>query len=361
MLKRINALRKQLDNRGLDGMLVGHAPNRKYLSGFTGSAGWILISRKRALLAVDFRYVEQAKLESPDFETCYIKTDITDWLPKYIADLGISRVGIEADFMPVSQYQLIIQSLKDKAPAVQIVPVKNVTESIRLYKDSNELECIQKACEIADEAVAYIQSHLHAGISEKQFAWELESFMRQNKSETMPFEIIVASGVNSALPHARPGDKVIMEGEPVTIDMGARYNGYCSDITRTFIIGKEDNNFNNIYNIVLSAQAAGLSLIKPDMGATVADGLVRSMISNAGYGDNFGHGLGHGIGIETHELPRLGTKSEDKLEEGMVFTIEPGIYLPGWGGVRIEDTVTIKDGKVICLTKSNKNALIVGG
>jgi len=361
MLNRISALRQKIKDHGLDGMLINHAPNRRYLSGFTGSAGWIITSHKRTMLAVDFRYVEQAKSEAADCEKCYIKDDIGQWLPEYVADMGIIKLGIEADYMTVSQYQHIIKSFKEKKPSIQVIPVKNITESLRIYKDDLEIECISKACEIADRAVAYAQSHLRCGISEKQFAWELESFMRQNGSEVMPFDIIVASGVNSAFPHARLGDKVIAEGEPVTIDMGARYSGYCSDITRTFSIGKEDNKFNSIYNIVLSAQTAGLSLIKPEMEASVADGLVRSMISNAGYGDNFGHGLGHGIGIEVHESPRLGMASPDKLQEGMVFTVEPGIYIPGWGGVRIEDTATIKSGKIICLTKSNKNALIVGG
>lgn len=342
-------------------MIVGHAPNRRYLSGFTGSAGWIIISKERALLAVDFRYVEQAKRESEVLESRYIKSDISEWLPSLLEEMRISKPGIEADYMTVSQYQLITHFIKAKFPSIQIIPVKGLTESLRIIKDNLELECISKACEIADLAVSYARAHLRAGISERQLAWELESLMRQNNSEVMPFEIIVASGTNSALPHANPSDKLIMEGEPITIDMGARYKGYCSDITRTFIIGKEDNYFNNIYNIVLSAQAAGLALIKPDMEGSAIDSLVRSMISNAGYGENFGHGLGHGIGIETHESPRLGTSSTDKITEGMVFTVEPGIYIPGWGGVRIEDTVTIKDGKLICLTNSNKNSLITGG
>ena len=361
MLNRIKALRQKLKINGLDAILTGHAPNRGYISGFTGSDGWVIVTAERALLLVDFRYVEQAKLESPHFETCYIKSDITDWLPTYMLALGAKHLGIESEYMPVAQHQLIHQALREKVPSAQVVQTKNIIESLRLYKDDAELQFITKACEIADMAVGYTQSHLRAGITEKQFAWELESFMRQNGSEKMPFDIIVASGPNAALPHARPGDRLIAEGEPVVIDMGARYQGYCSDMTRTFILGSEESNFNKIYNIVLSAQEAGLALIKPNMEASMADSLVRSMLINAGYGENFGHGLGHGIGIETHELPRLGTKSDDILQEKMVFTIEPGIYIPGWGGVRIEDTVTIKDGKIICLTKSDKNALITGG
>ena len=360
-MNRTKTLRQKLAANNIDAIITGHAPNRRYISGFTGSDGWVIVTAKRALLMVDSRYVEQAKLESPQFETCYIKSDLAEWLPTCMVDLGVDRLGIEAEHMSVAQYQLITHSLREKVPATTVVQVKDIIESLRVYKDDTELGYITKACGIADMAVTYIKGHLRAGITERQFAWELESFMRQNGSETMPFEIIVASGPNAALPHARPGDRNIAEGEPVVIDMGARYRGYCSDITRTFILGKEENNFNKIYNIVLDAQAAGLALIKPDMAATLADSLVRSMITNAGYGENFGHGLGHGIGIEIHESPSLRMKSDDQLQEKMVFTIEPGIYIPGWGGVRIEDTVTIKDGRIICLTKSDKNALIAGG
>lgn len=361
MLERINKLRHKFDDCGLDGMLIGHAPNRRYMSGFTGSAGWLLISKRQAVIAVDFRYVEQAKQQAGAYDCLFIKGDISEWLPSLVENAGINKLGVESDFLSHSLHRTVCRSIQEKKPAIQVIPVQNLIESIRIYKDPSELECITRACQIVDEAVAYAYRHLRAGVSEKQFAWQLESFMRQNESEAMPFEIIVASGVNAALPHAQPTDKLIMEGEPVTIDMGARYKGYCSDVTRTFIIGKQDNEFNKIYNIVLGAQIAGLMLIKPDMNASEADGLVRAMIDNAGYGEKFGHGLGHGIGIETHEMPRLGTRSNDKLEKGMVFTVEPGIYLPGWGGVRIEDTVTIKDGKIESLTKSDKKALIYGG
>lgn len=361
MLDRIKSLRRQLNSKGLDSILISYPINLKYISGFTGSTGWIIITQNSAILAVDFRYVEQAKTEAPDFEISHIRGNPNEWLPPLLNRLGVIKLGIEIDHTSVSQYQMLMQCLREKAPWIEIVQTANVIESLRLYKDNEELHSISKACDIVDLAVAFIRSHIRTGITEKQFAWELESHIRQNNSDTLPFDIIVASGPNAALPHARPSEKIISEGEPIIIDMGARYQGYCSDITRTFIIGKEDNTFNNIYNIVLSAQTAGLSMIKPEMECSFVDKLVRSMIINAGYGDYFGHGLGHGIGLETHEAPGLGANSTYILQEGMVFTIEPGIYIPGWGGVRIEDTVTIKDGKIICLTKSDKNFLISGG
>jgi Xaa-Pro aminopeptidase len=230
-----------------------------------------------------------------------------------------------------------------------------------MIKDGNELALVKKAAEIADMSMLFIRSHLRAGVTEKQFAWEIECFLRQNGSAAMPFEIIVASGPNSALPHAQPTDKLMAPGESVTVDLGARYNGYCSDMTRTFMIGKSDTQFDNIYNIVLSAQLTGLSVIASGMAAGEADKLIRGMIDKAGYGEQFGHGLGHGVGLEVHEQPRLGSQSTDVLEDNMVFTVEPGIYIPGWGGVRIEDTVTLENGKLVCLTHASKEALIQGG
>jgi Xaa-Pro aminopeptidase len=359
-LQRLLNLRNELVSRELDGILIGSLYNRRYLSGFQGSAGWLLISSQRACLAVDFRYVEQSQQEATGFEILYIKGDISDWLPALLKDLNIGRLGIESEHLNVSIYQLICQIAQQTGPQFSIIPVKDVVESLRIVKDPAELKNIIRACAVADEAMLHIASNLTAGMTEKQVAWELECFIRQHGGELLPFEIIVASGPNSAWPHAKPTDRLIKEGEPLTIDLGARYRGYCSDMTRTFIIGKGDANFNKIYNIVLSAQLTGLSMIKGGINASLVDGLVRGMIDGAGYGESFGHGLGHGIGLETHESPRLGTLSNDILQDNMVFTVEPGVYLPGWGGVRIEDTVTIINGNLSTLTHASKNAHILG-
>ena len=307
---------------------------------------------------MDFRYVEQAKIESPGFSIYHVKGNIENWLPQIVRDERIARLGVEAKHISICLYQSIVQASQKAGIDVQFIPVKGIIESLRVIKDEAEIDSIIKACAMADEAINYASQHLHYGITEKQFAWEVESFIRQNGSQTLPFEIIVASGPNAALPHAQPTDRLICEGEMVTIDLGARYNGYCSDITRTFYLGKMDTKFNEIYNIVLAAQLAGLSIIEGGMKAIAADELIRGMIRDSGYGDMFGHGLGHGIGIETHELPSLGTQSEDCLLNNMTFTVEPGIYIPGWGGVRIEDTVVIKDEKLVCLTHSSKGAVI---
>jgi len=353
-MQRLLNLRDKLLPDGPDGLLIGSSPNRRYLSGFRGSAGWLLITSSEAYLAVDFRYVEQAKQETEGFEILHISGDLEAWLPGLIKKLDISKLGIEADHVAYSTYQSISILSKTAKPPFKLLPVKNMVESLRVVKNGFELAAIQKACKIADDAVQGIAVHLTAGISEKQVAWILESMLRQDGSDTLPFEIIVASGPNAALPHAQPSGRLICEGEPVIIDLGARCAGYCSDITRTFVAGDETEKYNTVYNIVLGAQMTALSIIENGMSARSADGLVRDMIVKAGYGEFFGHGLGHGVGLETHELPRIGALSGDILQDGMVFTIEPGIYLPGWGGVRIEDTVTITEGRVRTLTHAAK-------
>jgi Xaa-Pro aminopeptidase len=360
-VERLKNLREKLASSNLDGMLIGSYANRRYLSHFTGSAGWLIISPKEAILAVDFRYVEQAKIESPYFDTCYFKGDIANWLPVQMKELAIRRLGIESDHMSLSVFNSIVQAIREYGDPVESVPVKNIVESLRLVKNDTELLNIQAACKIADAAMSSVSRFLHPGITEKQVAWELECCMRQIGSQALPFEIIVASGPNAALPHAQPTDREILEGDPVTIDLGARYNGYCSDLTRTFMVGKAADKFYKVYNLVLAAQMMGLSVIESGMSAGTADALVRSMIDNAGFGEQFGHGLGHGIGIETHEGPRLGTRSEDIIVDNMVFTVEPGIYIPGWGGVRIEDSVAMKNGRLVSLTHVTKEAKLNGG
>ncbi|MDD5312550.1 MAG: Xaa-Pro peptidase family protein [Dehalococcoidia bacterium] len=361
MLDRIQALRSQIKGNDLDCILIGSSANRRYISGFTGSAGWLLISANIAIIAVDFRYVEQAKKETNGLEVFYVRGDIASWLPEILNSIGITRLGVESEHLSINLYQQLENTIKTSCPQIKIIATKSVIESLRMIKDETEIEYIEKAAEIGDQAMQYAREHMRPGISEKALAWELESYMRQRNSEAIPFEIIVASGINAALPHARPTEKQIGKGDTVTIDLGARVNGYCSDITRTFIIGNEDATFNKVYNIVLGAQLTALAAIEAAMSGEAVDGLVREIITKAGYGEEFGHGLGHGVGLETHELPRLGTKSNDILKENMVFTVEPGIYIPGWGGIRIEDTVTIKDGKIRSLTSADKSAHIQGG
>jgi Xaa-Pro aminopeptidase len=235
-----------------------------------------------------------------------------------------------------------------------MVPVEGLVESVRSVKESGEIALIKKACAITDAAYESVAGTIKPGMTEKRVAWELEKNLRERGSQSLPFEVIVASGPRAALPHAKPTDRVIEEGEPVVIDMGARYKGYASDLTRTICAGTPDATFKKVYSTVLAAQKAAVRAIHAGIPGKDADGAARKVIQEAGYGEAFGHALGHGVGLAEHELPRLGPGAEGPLENGMVFTVEPGIYISGFGGVRIEDTVVMEDGKVKPLTKATK-------
>jgi Xaa-Pro aminopeptidase len=299
--------------------------------------------------------VEQAKGESPYFEIIRTKGELRDWLPGLVFDLGWHKLGFEANIISYEGYHKLSEAIKTKQINLKLVPTTGIIEQLRSIKEPEELGFITKAVELADAAFEQARDIIRPGITEKEAAWEIEKIIRQKGSEGIPFEIIVASGPNSALPHARPTEKTICSGEPVLIDIGARISGYCSDFSRTLFLGKADKTFRGIYNIVLKAQATAMKEIKSGMDASQADRLARSVIEQAGYGDAFGHGLGHGVGLAVHEFPMLGPTSFDSLADGMVFTIEPGIYLAGQGGVRIEDMVVLENGKARVLTKASKN------
>ena len=355
-MSRLQKLRQSLKQKELDVLVISQQENRRYLSGFTGSTGWLLISDNSTCLAVDFRYVEQAKKESPDFDVIHIKGDTAGWLPKLASDSGFKRVGFEADQVPFAVYQQLCRTINDDGYRFQLIPTIGLVESIRAVKEPEELKSIAEAVKLADAAFDHAKLVLRPGVSEKDVAWELEKFLREKGSEAVPFDIIVASGPNSALPHASPSEQTLLENMPVVIDLGARVNGYCSDLSRTFFLGNDDKTFSKIYDIVLGAQLTALATIVAGMNGDQADQLARTVIEQANYGDAFGHGLGHGVGLATHESPRLGPNSSDLLSDGMVFTIEPGIYIAGWGGVRIEDTVVMENGKIKALTSAEKIA-----
>jgi len=353
-MERLRKLWKLIAEKGLDALLISQPENLRYLAGFTGSSGWLLISGQSAILVTDFRYVEQAKGESPGFEIIQVKQELHDWLPRLICDLGWRKLGFESNFVSYESHHKVSEAIKAKQINLELVPTAGIVEQLRSVKEPEELILITKAVELADAALEQAKAIIRPGVTEKEVAWEIEKNLRQKGSEGVPFEIIVASGPNSALPHARPTDKTICPGEPVVIDMGARINGYCSDLSRTLFLSGANKTFQEIYNIVLKAQATAIEGTKSKMLASQADQLARSVIQQAGYGDAFGHGLGHGVGLAVHEFPRLGLTSSDSLADGMVFTIEPGIYLAGQGGVRIEDMVVLENGKARVLTKATK-------
>ena len=345
---------EQLAEKEIDGIFVSQPENRYYLSGFDGSSGYLLITSQDAVLATDFRYTEQAGAQAPGYRIFQITGSLSDWFPRLAGELNLNRLGFEAGHITFAIYRQLSETLDKTQSRLQLVPVDGLVESLRAIKEPEEIEFITRAAEITDKALEYIEEVAHVGMTEKEVAWEIEKFLRQNGSQALPFDVIAGSGPNSALPHARPSPRQIGAGEPVVIDIGARVGGYASDLTRTLCFGAADKTFKKVYDTVLGAQLAALAIIKEGMSGDEADSLARTVIAQAGYGEAFGHGLGHGVGLAPHEQPRLGPNSTDLLTSGMVFTIEPGIYLAGWGGVRIEDLVLMENGKIRMLSKVKK-------
>ncbi len=350
MSHRLEKLRHKLAEAELEAILISQGENRRYLSEFTGSAGFLLISEKKAILATDFRYVEQAQSQAPDFEIFRTEGELQNWFPELASSLGVMRIGFDANDLPFSIYRGLVAKLGEK----RLVPTEELVESLRAIKEEGELELITKAVELADAAFEQVTPMIHPGMKEKELAWEIERFLREEGSESVPFDLLVASGPNSALPHATPSERPILPGEPVIIDIGAKFQGYSSDLSRTICLGNEDKTFAEIYDLVLGAQLTAIATIEAGMSGEQADALARTVIEQGGYGEAFGHGLGHGVGLAPHEQPRLGRGSSTLLTDGMVFTIEPGIYVKGWGGVRIEDVVALEKGKVKVLSQARK-------
>lgn len=357
MTSRLERLRSRLAEKEVDAFLISQAENRRYLSGFVGSAGFLLISATVSILATDSRYTEQARGQAPGFEIVQIKGDVVDWLPRMAADANVRKLGFEALALSFAGYRRLSDALK--SIGVQLVPTEGVVEALRVIKEPPELAAIARAAKLADEAISRLLAAVRPGMTELQATWEMEKFMRENGSETIPFELIVASGPNSALPHHRPTERSIASGEPLLVDIGARVDGYCSDLSRTFCLGQPDKQFARVYDVVLGAQLTAMSTMEAGITGGQADSLARTVIEQAGQGANFGHGLGHGIGLVPHEEPRLGPGSAGVLKDDMVFTIEPGIYIPGWGGVRIEDTVVLEKGKARSLTGCRKSNPVI--
>ncbi len=339
---RLDRIRQRLEQANVDALLVTNPHNRRYASGFTGSNGWLLIAAQDSIapkLATDFRYLEQAAQESPEFEIVNMKGEMDKWWGELAKPLGRCRLGFESHDMTVAAHKRL-RDINAKLPASQrpaLVQTDQIIEQVRALKDETELSLLQQAVKLTDDAFAHAQQTMQPGWTEQRVSWEIEQSARSSGAEGMAFESIVAAGTWGARPHARPREEAICEGQPIVIDMGARYRGYCADMTRTIVLGDHDDTFPRIYDIVLAAHETAAQMVEPGMSGKDADQLARQVIIDAGYGEQFGHGLGHGVGLQIHEKPYLGLTSKDPLEAGMVITIEPGIYLPEWGGVRIED------------------------
>ena len=354
---RLAKLRGKLEENGLDAVLISQPENRFYLSGFSGSAGYLVISPDHAIIATDFRYFEQSHRQCPDYQLVKILGgQLSSWFGEALSIVKPKRLGFEAGHAPYAFYTQIREAISemDSSQRPRLISTQNLVESLRATKDEYELKVIEAVTGIADAALEEVVPAIEAGMSEKQVAWELEKAMREHGADGVSFDTIVASGPNGALPHHHPSDRAIQRGEPVVIDMGAKLKGYCSDITRTVVVGHPDGDLPRIYDTVLAAQLTAIATVSSEMTGHDADGLARNVIQQAGYGENFGHSLGHGIGLAVHEYPRVGPNSPSPLKSSMVFSIEPGVYIPGWGGVRIEDLVVLENGRARVLTKTPK-------
>jgi Xaa-Pro aminopeptidase len=365
--ERLERIRAAMAEERLDALWVSgavddvygrHSQNRFYASGFTGSTGIALVTRDRAIIAVDSRYTEQASRECPEFETWEFRGRMSEWVPKLIrdADLCGARIGVSAADITAGAFERLLRALDELPwglrPSAGLA--SPIIEKLRAKKDAADLALLQAAVAIGDAAFEEVEARLAPGMTERQVADDIEAAIRRLGGQGVSFDTIVAGGAWSAQPHATPRSEPLQEGEPIVIDMGALAHGYCSDLTRTTRLGRLSPALRAIYEVVFEAQQTAIERVEPGMTGAAAHELAAAVIRAAGHEEHFGHGLGHGVGLEVHEKPALGATSEDILEEGMVFTIEPGIYVPGLGGVRIEDVVVLEAGKARVLSHARK-------
>ncbi|WP_068986780.1 M24 family metallopeptidase [Lysinibacillus xylanilyticus] len=351
----LEQLRVSLRAQQSDVLIITSHQNRRYLTGFTGSAGTVVITPTQALLLVDFRYTQQATKQSKEFDVREIdRSRLYETIQEILDTESIQTVGFEQQHVTYEVYQLMSSKL-----TATLKPLSNIVENLRMIKTPEEIELIKKAAWISDEAFKYILTFIKPGVSEIDIANELEFHMRKNGATGAAFDIIIASGHRSALPHGVASDKIIEEGDMLTLDFGAYYQGYRSDMTRTIAVGEPPEKLMEIYQIVYDSLQIALSSMKAGITGKEADSFSRDFIKAKGYGQNYGHGSGHGIGLDIHENIFMSTVCEDILEENMVLTVEPGIYIPDFGGVRIEDDVIVTKNGVEVITHSPKELIIL--
>ncbi len=357
MSDRSERLVSRLEAQELDLLLVTSLVNVRYLTGYTGSNGLALVGPQTRVFVTDFRYVEQAAVEvDPSFARRRAQLELLDTIPDALPS-GELRLGFDDANLTVAQHARLRELLDDR---VQLIGAGGLVERLRMVKEPDEIERIRVAAQAADAALSQLLERGLAGQTERELATALERAMLDQGAQRPAFESIVAAGAHGARPHATPRDVEVGDGELVVIDWGAEVDGYCSDCTRTVASGEPDDETRAIYELVLEAQLAGVSAVRAGAGARDVDAAARVVIEAGGHGEDFGHGLGHGVGMEIHEAPRLSKRSDDQLESGNVVTVEPGIYLPGRFGVRIEDLVVVADGGSEILSSLDKGLLIAG-
>jgi Xaa-Pro aminopeptidase len=355
MQKRIDKLLASIELKGAKAMLLHSPENIRYFSGFTGE-GCVFVSAGTRVVLTDSRYTEQAQNQAPDYTVMELASDkFAPTIAALASDSGLNALGFEDDWMPVIQHKLLSTVLT----GVELIPAGGIGVKIRSIKDAVEIGYLKKACDITDHAFQYALTIAKPGISEIELSVELKYYMAKQFNVQPSFEFIVAAGETGSMPHAIPSSRIIKNGDMVTLDFGAEYLGYKADMTRTFAVGSPSDKMREIYEIVRKAQLMASEALKPGLECKAIDEIARGYIRDCGYGSNFGHGLGHGVGLQIHEQPVLNPKSNTVLEPGMAVTVEPGIYLPGMGGVRIEDTCIITENGWESLFVSDKNLIIL--
>jgi Xaa-Pro aminopeptidase len=326
-----------LAKHDVDAILVTKPQNVRYLSGYTGEDACLLIMSSKRYLLTDERFALQARQDVEDFKIVIAGLPLPEVISRLTKKTKIRRLGFESSHLSYASYERI----KSGVPGAVVVPVYGMIEALRQVKDEAEMALIRDSVNILENAVTYFRSILKPGLSENDLAARTEYFIRAASGEWASFELIVASGPNSAYPHARPGDRIIRPNDMVLLDLGVSYEGYKSDLTRVFFLGKIDSERKRIYGIVKEAQRRSIKAIKPGAKISDIDKIARGFINGRGYGKKFGHSLGHGIGLEVHESPSISSRNHAVLKPGMVFTVEPAVYIPGWGGIRIEDMALV--------------------
>jgi Xaa-Pro aminopeptidase len=345
MNERIEKLRTSLD----EPLLVTSPTNVRYLTGFVSSNASVLVEPERVRLFSDFRYAQAGRMV-PDVEFVETPRETV----QHLAEALSGRLGFESTHLTYRNYELL------RDGGIELVPRVGLVEALRAVKDERELDLIRRAASITDEAYERLARERFVGRTERELAWRMNQLFHELGADEPAFETIVAAGANGARPHTDPGEQVIEAGTTVVIDAGAAFGGYCSDCTRTFATGELPGDLRRAYDVCLEAQLQGLSAARAGVDGKAADAAARDVIAEAGLGEKFGHGLGHGVGIDVHEAPRLAGTSHDTLVANNVVTIEPGIYLEGTGGIRIEDLVVVTDGEPEVLTSFPKELTVVG-
>lgn len=345
---RLKRFRSLMAEKGVDAFLVSVPENRYYLSGYaaedmqlTESSGYLLISTTTQTLLTDSRYEEEAKAEVPDFDLVIYSQGLSQVLPDLFSTIRPTKVGVEVQHLTVAKYREVKEALAGAVPGAEVVGVDGLAEELRVIKEPEEIERIRRSLALTESALRSVWDVMEPGMVEKDVAWRIEKHIREGGGEAVSFPPIVAGGPNGALPHAVPTERRIREGETLILDLGSKLDHYCSDMTRTWTVGKTDERMKTIYRVVREAQLAAQDSIRAGRLTSDVDAVARNLIADAGYGDCFGHGLGHGVGLAVHEPPGLRKVRGTVLEENMVVTVEPGIYLPGIGGVRLENMVRV--------------------